>query len=299
MKLYYRLSDKSYPKTKLIGANKETCLKNFCQAFAEVIFGKNPPPPDDFVPPVRIICDNCERLTVKMIADTGIPYVLTELGNAGSLKYALELAIKEADEELVYFCEDDYLHLPTAPRLLEEGIKRSEYVTLYDHPDKYTRVYNGGEFSKVIRTPTSHWRYTASTCMTFGVKVKTLKEDMEIWYKYTSETHPHDHHIFTDLIKKGRRLAVCIPGAACHVDLTFSSAMKEMLIDPWAIDMMIQELQNQIETTAVGIHIIDAALQSIASKQGKEKLLALEALRYHLNTKGEPEGSPLRSPQTT
>lgn len=310
MRIYYRLSDKSYPKTKLIGSSKEICLKNFCQAFAEVIFGKDPPPPEDFIPPVRIICDNCERRTVKMIAETGIPYTLTELGNAGSLKHALELAIKEAeDDELVYFCEDDYLHLPNACILLQEGIKRSEYVTLYDHPDKYTRVYNGGEFSKVIRTPSSHWRYTASTCMTFGTKAKTLKADLETWHKYTSETHPHDHRIFTDLLKNGRRLAVCIPGAACHVDLTFSSAIGEMLIEPWAIEMMIQELEQQIEQSVrewceqQGVPELPPSFRGFLiatqSKQGKEKLLALEALRYHLTKKGEPDsGSPYDSPTT-
>jgi len=186
MKLYYRISDKSYEKQKLIGTNKEVCFMNFCKAFAPVIFDSLVNPPDEsstnlFEPPVKVFCDNCDRKTTKMVDSSGLPYSVSAEGNAGSLRLAIKTALEECnDNELVYFCEDDYLHKESAPVLLEEGIKRADYVTLYDHPDKYTRFYNGGEFSKVIKTASSHWRYTASTCMTFGCKVKTLREDEEI-----------------------------------------------------------------------------------------------------------------------
>jgi hypothetical protein len=287
MKLYYRISDKSYNKPKLMGATKEVCLMNFVQVFRDAIYGKGPPP-DGYVPSIRVVADNCERTTVKMLAETGFPMTLSELGNAGSLMKAVEMATEGDPEELVYFCEDDYLHLSHAPRLLEEGIKRADYVTIYDHPDKYTRHYNGGEYSKVIKTASSHWRYTVSTCMTFGVKVKTLKEDMEVWKQFTTGTHPHDHQIFTELGKKGRRLAVCIPGAACHTDLTFSGAMASVMMEQWAIDMMADRLSEEIllkdHQFNEGKRECDR-LGAYRTKAGWERLVALSALLHDMDKK--------------
>lgn len=279
MKLFYRISDKSYEKTKLIGASKEKCLMNFCQAFSRIIF---PEGADTTVAPIRILADRCDRGTIKLLTESGLPVTITDLGNAGSFRKALDLALEYEPNELVYFCEDDYLHLESAPTLLEEGIKRADYVTLYDHPDKYTRLYNGGEFSKVIRTESSHWRYTASTCMTFAAKVKTLKEDYDVWCKYTSETHPHDHQIFTDLVKKNRRLAVCIPGAACHTDLTFSGAMSQVFIESWAIEMMIQHTQSKLNSISTSISEYDEMKSILSKMSGWQKLVMMDAMLKNL-----------------
>ena len=272
MKLYYRISDNSYKKTKLIGASKESCLMNFVKVFHETIFGScNEPPKESWVPPMTIIADNCEAKTQRMLAKTGIPTIFTNFGNAGSLKHALQLSIENCcDDDIVYFCEDDYLHLPIAPKLIEEGIKRADYITLYDHPDKYTAQYNGGEFSKVIKTDSSHWRYTISTCMTFAAKVKTLKEDLSIWQKHTSENHPHDHQIFSELNKEQkRRLGVCIPGAACHTDLEFSTRMKKNFMEKWAIELMINDLEFKLPPNLV---------EFAKNKTGLERLIALDAI---------------------
>lgn len=258
---------------------------NFCKAFASVIFEGEGPPPDDHVPPIKVICDNCERKTIKMVQETGLPFVSTAKGNAGSLRLALDMALEECeDNELVYFCEDDYLHLGSAPTLLEEGIKRADYVTLYDHPDKYSRYYNGGEYSKVIKTQSSHWRYTASTCMTFGTKVKMLREDKEIWDEFTSEEHPHDHFIFTKLGKKNRRLAVCIPGVACHIDLAFSGTIHQMVVDPWAIELMIEQLEADMASIVEkdpwrAGEYVELKKSLILGKTGSERLMALDAMR--------------------
>jgi len=297
MKLYYRISDKSYSKEKLIGTSKEICLMNFCRAFAPIIFGsKARPPEEDFQSPVKVLCDNCERTTIKMVASSGLPYTISAEGNAGSLRLAIKTALEECDnDEIVYFCEDDYLHRSSALKLLEEGLQRSEYVTLYDHPDKYTRYYNGGEFSKVIKTVSSHWRFTASTCMTFGSKIKTLREDEDVWMDkdLTGGDHPHDHHIFSRLTERNRRLAVCIPGVACHVDLSFSGLVNYMLMEPWAVEMMIQELEDQLAVIFDELSadrkeeyiIMQASLlwSDKNVKEGLEKLMALDAMRFHFS----------------
>jgi hypothetical protein len=248
-----------------MGATKEVCLMNFVDVFNESIFGQASPS-------MCIIADRCERKTVGMLNETGIPVILSDNGNAGSFLLALQHAVENyPEDELIYFCEDDYLHLHKSPKLLEEGIRRTDYVTLYDHPDKYTRYYNGGEYSKVIKTESSHWRSTASTCMTFGAKVKTLKEDIDTWKEHASGSHPWDHKIFTDLAKKGRKLLAPIPGAACHTDLTFSGMIGKTLIEPWAIEMMIKLMEDELSQEKEYVETIN--------KSGWERLVALDALR--------------------
>lgn len=230
-RVFYRISSESYKKTKLPGATKERCLENFIQ-----VFGKQ----------IILLADNCHIPLLDYLKKTGIPCLETNLGNAKSFRHALHLACRLEDETLVYFVEDDYLHLAKSPPMLEEGIQHADYVTVYDHPDKYGPFYNNGETSKVIRTPSSHWRYSVSTTMTFAARVKTLKEDIEIWEKHTEGDHPGDHSAFQELQGKGRKLLVSVPGAACHADMTYSLEMGCNLIEPWAIELLIKGITKNI-----------------------------------------------------
>ncbi len=279
MKFYYRISDNSYQKQKLPGADKFVCLENFLNCFKS---------------DVTIIADRCQLTTLDKLNNFKLfskefNVVETDLGNAGSLHYALDLALKEChDGEIVYFCEDDYLHLPNSQQLLREGSLIADYFTLYDHPDKYTNLYDMGEVSKVVRTNSSHWRYTISTCMTFGVKISALKEDIEIFKKHIGVVsgqaeHPVDHDIFCELKEKGRKLAVCIPGTACHVDLTFSGLVGNVLLEPWAIDYMINKKIDMLELvqTKIKQEEMKEFLEikyAIWGKKGWQKLISLDAL---------------------
>ena len=66
MKLYYRISDNSYEKQKLIGATKESCLANFMKVFHGI--------------PTTIIADKCNEKTNSMLLKTGIPIISTDYG---------------------------------------------------------------------------------------------------------------------------------------------------------------------------------------------------------------------------
>jgi hypothetical protein len=173
--------------------------------------------------------------------------------------------------EAIYFVEDDYLHLPTATiELIEEGLEIADYVTLYDHPDKYSKDYDFGEVSKVMRTKSSYWRHTISTCMTFATTVRKLVEDEDIWTKYLGGQHPHDHLIFTELHQKGRKLAVSIPGHACHCDPTWGGMEA---IEDWAVDMMWNEYSKDAISNPQFFNYIKLIFEMNTSKVDKLKMM--------------------------
>jgi hypothetical protein len=233
MKCFYRISDESYKKEKLPGAGKRRCLENFLAIFGGA--------------DTTIIADNCHRPLLEWLDSQNLTIVETNLGNAGSFLHALDMACTLPKSETVYFVEDDYLHRQEAPKILPEGFAQADYVTLYDHPDKYGPHYNFGEPCRVYRKPHSHWRTTISTCMTFAARVKTLKEDRFVFHANCVKNHPNDHEIFVRLKQQGRTLASCIPGAACHIDLTYSLEVGQMTIDEWALDIIIEDLKGLLK----------------------------------------------------
>lgn len=270
---YYRISDKSYNKPKLPGASKEACFNSFSNAF----------PMCD----VTIIADRVDQ--PHCFLEKRGKIIQTDLGNAGSLRYALNLAIDECDEDTIaYFAEDDYLYRSGAIDVLREGATISDYITLYDHPDKYTSQYGYGETSKVRKTKNTHWRYTLSTCMTFGVKVSTLKHDMYFWNEQTEGEHPNDHQVFCDLNAAHRKLAVAIPGWACHTDLTFSGVANVVLMEPWAVDQMISHLEYT--TSLVPDDYFQNLRRSVLlspSADRWQRLQMLDALGQMVNTNAQ------------
>jgi hypothetical protein len=236
--IYYRVSDKSYPKVKLPGATKANCFWNFLDVFN--------------MPRMEVIADHCTDQTLSMIPPSIIVHQ-TELGNAGSLRFALDLAATQPDDEIVYFVEDDYLHrisfddlTGASMDLISEGLQIADYVTLYDHPDKYSSDYDGGEVCKVMRTKSTHWRTTVSTCMTFATTSKVIKEDRDVWNQWIKGIHPHDHQVFLALGKLGRRLVTCIPGRAVHIDSTWGGMTA---IEPWAVNDMIKKTLEAIQAS--------------------------------------------------
>jgi len=115
------------------------------------------------------------------------------------------------------------------------------------------------------------------------LKLSPIKHE-EIWDEFTSEEHPHDHLIFTKLVEKGRRLAVSIPGVACHVDLTFSGVVCHMSIEPWAIELMCDHLEKEMADIVQANpfragEYADLKKSLVINRTGQEKLMVLDAMR--------------------
>lgn len=217
MVVYYRISDGGYSKVKPDYITKENCLANCYKVFMIN------PELNEFV----VIADKVSDTNVakyQKIAPKAT-FVRTNYGYGNkSYLFALEMALKREKNEIVYLVEDDYLHLEGSYKIINEGLDISDYVSLYDHPDKYMArcnmgnpfVEEGGENTKVLLTKSTHWKITNSTPMTFAAKVSTLLEDYEIHRHYCEGTMSDSFRMFLRLAKNSRKLVTPIPSWSTH-----------------------------------------------------------------------------------
>lgn len=128
------------------------------------------------------------------------------------------------DDTIIYFLEDDYVHRPGWDKILIDGFNLPiDYVTLYDHGDKYQDMYKDF-MTKVLHTELSHWIPTPSTTNTFAVKFKTLKEDQSIHRHFSTGFEPSaDHAKFIELNQNKRYLISSVPGYSTHAHKEFLS----------------------------------------------------------------------------
>lgn len=215
MKIFYRISDGSNPKTKPEYVTKFGVLHHFCKIFANHT--------------IYIVADNVTDSTYefikKYINENNI--FRTSLKNSGAFLFCVDLAINNfGPEEKIYFAEDDYIYTEKASSTIEEGLDIADYVSGYDHPDKYVNttdsgdnpyIIEGGELTRVIISKSHHWKHTNGFCMTFGAKVKTIKKDLEIIKFYCQNTIPNDFGLFQELSRNhGRKLITPIPSVCTH-----------------------------------------------------------------------------------
>jgi len=137
---------------------------------------------------------------------------------ASSLKlypYIKKVIKNQKDFDLIYILENDYLHVNGWVKKLKElfnTYSNLNYVSLYDHNDKYFLPMYENLVSKVFTTKTHHWRTTPSTCGSFIVNKKVFLEDYDIPFKI-----PGDHNKFLWLNKnKNRFVTTPIPGLNTH-----------------------------------------------------------------------------------
>jgi len=225
MKVFYRISDGGYNKIK----PDYVCKKlDVFERFYK-IFNKYE---------IYVVADNvCEetyQFLLKYINKDKL--FRTQLSNAEAFMYAVNYSLQNFDiNEIVYFAEDDYLYTEHADKIILEGLEVGDYSSGYDHPDKYKNhsdggpnpfIKDGGEITRVMLTQNTHWKITNSCCMTFAVKLKTIKEDILIIQKYCGGKHPHDFEMFIELNKKNKRKVVSsIPGVSTHGETEWLSPL--------------------------------------------------------------------------
>ena len=122
---------------------------------------------------------------------------------------------KIKDSDLIYFLENDYLHIDNwldKVNNLFNTYSNLNYISLYDHYDKYTLSMYSNLVSQIIVTNSHHWRTTPSTCGSFIINKKILIEDFNIL-----STMEGDHNKFLFLSEtKNRYVLTPIPGLSTH-----------------------------------------------------------------------------------
>jgi len=236
MKIIYRISDSGYNKIKPDYITNENCLKNFVYVFGN----QN----------LQVIADNCSKETLQMITKYVHPHNITTVSvghGAGTFNLALDIALTWDNDDIVYFVENDYIHLPGSPEIIEEGFKLgTSYISLYLHPDKFIPPfqggnpevdYDGGYMTRIYRGKTQLFGMFNSTTMTFAAKVKTLKDDEDILRKWTSEKHPNDFQMFLELREKGSILLCPLNTFSTHGETNWLAPLykvtPENLVEEW------------------------------------------------------------------
>ena len=197
---------------------KRKCLENFLECFPKS--------------KIYMVADGVKDETYDWLKTKVQCIERTELKNGGKVfTHVIRRAMKELkSQDLVYFVEDDYIHLPGSEEAIIEGLGIGDYVTLYDCPDKYidhiaqsqfdgvrVAIVDGGEESRVLQTVPSftHWKETSSNTLTFATRVGNLMNDYVTMFKWSFQSG--DFNMFYDLIhKNGRRLVSSIPGLSTH-----------------------------------------------------------------------------------
>ena len=129
--------------------------------------------------------------------------------------YKLAYSIVEDPNDLIYFVENDYLHIKgwvNKVKTLFNTYSNINYVSLYDHNDKYFLPMYDDLVSKIFTTINHHWRSTPSTCGTYLVKNKIFQEDYEMHLNIQG-----DHNKFIYLNETHNRFVLTpIPGLSTH-----------------------------------------------------------------------------------
>jgi hypothetical protein len=171
--------------------------------------------------------------------------------DAMSLFTSTNVALRELDDDdIVYFVEDDYMHRPGWARILREAFEHGvgDYVTLYDHPDKYDPAMYPTLTSRVLCSPSTHWRTVPSTTNTFATRMRTLRSHLHIHEAFMTLMTFTDHEKFLALGAAGATIVSAVPAWSTHCHEPLVSATVD-----WAA------VAAAVGTTAVTSAVASAA----------------------------------------
>lgn len=222
LQVYYRTcyySEVSAHKERPSGFSHRQCFENFCQTF-------NPKKGK-----VTILLDVARKgSSPHFVYDQTVFPVVEFVGGTETASFLFQLERAKEDRHppgrVLYFLEDDYLHKEGWIDLLHEGMRLpdADYITLYDHADKYDKAVYPSLPVDLLLSPSSHWRSTPSTTNTFACHAKTLQEDFAIHQEYSlGRKITEDAKKFAALSLKGRKLFSPIPGWSTHCEPQFAS----------------------------------------------------------------------------
>ncbi|MBC7475602.1 MAG: hypothetical protein H7263_15050 [Candidatus Sericytochromatia bacterium] len=127
----------------------------------------------------------------KILENSGLDFYierLTKTGNGNSLQAVFEYA-KKLDSDLLYFCEDDYLHLENSIQSITQAyqdltkILEKEVVIF---PCDYNDRYINPELSYIFALQDRHWRTVKSTTGTFVISKNILEKYFDFYLAFAA-----------------------------------------------------------------------------------------------------------------
>lgn len=205
LKVIYRMSDIiSTNASPIFWDNKlmlnKICLLSFVEAFKEIR------------PFVYMICDRCPDMYASFVK-TYCPFPMEiEFTQSGVRENAVHQYDYVKDDDVYLFQECDYLYLPNAGRAMMNAVKYFDFISPYDHPDKYKEgmIPKNIEYKTILN---QKWRTTDSTTSTFMARGEMMKKELELFKSFGWI----DHLRWIDLGIKGYKLWTPIPSLATHM----------------------------------------------------------------------------------
>ena len=212
------VSSISQHKKRFPGYSRKICFDNFLQTL------------DRTQANITFILDSAQGNAEEHFLSSSQEKVIRihEGGEAKAFLALLDIIASQPlhPDTIVYIVEDDYLHREGWMDILLEGfsLPHVDYVTLYDHQDKYFLPIYQGLRSQIFVTKSCHWRTIPSTTNTFAVRFDTLLEDLRIHRHFSkNRTISADHQKFCRLTNRGRVLVSPMPGFSTHAEPEFAS----------------------------------------------------------------------------
>lgn len=217
---YCHYSDVSAHKARPRGFDREKCFVNLLQTISQESRVK-----------LTLLLDTASPMegTHFIHKQNRYPIITSKQGSEGaSFLWMMDVALESVKDEetIIYFLEDDYWHLPGWVNILREGftLPKGDYVTLYDHGDKYILPQYQGLTSEIFSTPSCHWRTTPSTTNTYAMLSRTLTRDEQLQRQFSLGYRiSKDHEKFCALANQGALLVSSIPGFSCHLEPDYVS----------------------------------------------------------------------------
>lgn len=150
---------------------------------------------------IHVVGDTLSEQLQSFFSTRNCVLIQGDFGNDESIRQTLKLAEQFPDDDWIYFCEDDYVHVQYAMRYIHNFLKNpcqtmdhekrlytwSSFVKLNnkdivihptDYPDRYRGKYR--RFSLIFHSNDCHWRQITDTTFTFLMKSSTVKKHKKL-----------------------------------------------------------------------------------------------------------------------
>jgi hypothetical protein len=141
-----------------------------------------------------------------------------DMVKAGHAMFNLLKSIKDTigNNDIIYILENDYLHVNNWVDKVTElftTFNNLNYITLYDHNDKYTWMHLYEDLvSKIFVTNTHHWRTIPNTCGSYLCPKSIFFEDVDDQIREVGDANKW---LWLEQ-NKGRFMLSALPGLSTH-----------------------------------------------------------------------------------